>query len=95
MAAVRRIDVWKAAGAPLYLYYGSAGYQTNLIKRHLIQRTHTDAEAWHRYKCVTPAWQRTGAVLQLCRRDREGRRIEKPRMCSKSLSKNASKEENG
>ena len=27
--------------APLYLYYASAGYQTNLIKRHLIQHTHT------------------------------------------------------
>lgn len=34
------IDVWEAAGASLYLYYASAGYQTNLIKQHLIQCTH-------------------------------------------------------
>lgn len=55
------IDVWEAAGASLYLYYTSAGYQTNLIKQHLIQRTHAAtvpglltsvsrhlAKGWHR-----------------------------------------------
>lgn len=55
------IDVWDAAGASLYLYYASAGYQTNLIKQHLIQRTHAAtvpgsltsvschlAKGWHR-----------------------------------------------
>lgn len=55
------IDVWEAAGASLYLYYASAGYQTNLIKQHLIQRTHAAtvpgsltivschlAKGWHR-----------------------------------------------
>lgn len=55
------IDVWETVGASLYLYYASAGYQTNLIKQHLIQRTHAAtvpgsltsvsrhlAKGWHR-----------------------------------------------
>lgn len=83
------IDVWEAVGASLYLYYTSAGYQPNLIKQHLIQRTHAAtmpgsltnvshhlAKGWHH----ASAWEEKGA------RGRKGRR-KKNRRCGERSSR--------
>lgn len=74
----------------LYLYYTSAGYQTNLIKQHLIQRTHAAtapgsltsvsrhlAKGWHRASALGYGEGETNTWHE--KREREGERVENRR----------------